>query len=96
MDRDNNPVTYSFDAQARTLMRDSGGITNRYLTGCDSLSFTNYLGVVISNTFDAYLPAHVADTRMIQVTWTCSGTILGARMNTESVQSAKIVIRNND
>jgi hypothetical protein len=32
--------------------------------------------------------------KLIQVSWICSRDILEARFNTESVQSAKIVIRN--
>jgi hypothetical protein len=31
---------------------------------------------------------------MIDVSWKCSREILGAKINTESVQTAKIVIRN--
>ena len=76
-------------------MRVGGGTTNVYLTDCDSLEFANYQRTTISNTFDAYEPAFTTNTRLIQVTWTCSRRILGARMNTENVQSAKVVLRNN-
>ena len=31
--------------------------------------------------------------KLIAVSWVCSRTILGSKMNTESVQTAKIIIR---
>src|SRR5207245_1186933 len=89
-DRDTNSVQFVFDPQARTLSRIGGGLTNTYLTDCDSLTFSNYQGTAISNTFDAYEPAYVTNTKLVQVTWVCSRQLLGAKANTESVQSAKI------
>ena len=94
-DNDRNPVSFVYNAQDKTLVRIGGGETNIYLKGCDSLSFTNYQGTIISNTFNAYNPAFVTNTRLIKVTWVCSRAIFGARVNTESVQSAKITLRNN-
>ena len=32
--------------------------------------------------------------KLVSVSWRCSRTILGQKVNTESVQTAKIVIRN--
>ncbi len=95
LDADNNPVTFTYAPEARTLLRISDGQTNSYLTDCDSLQFGNYQRTTISNTFDAYAPAFVTNTKLVRVTWVCSRQILGAKANTESVQSAKIVIRNN-
>ena len=48
-----------------------------------------------SNTFDCYDPAYITNARVIQVTWRCSRPILGKKATTESVQSAKIVLRNH-
>jgi Tfp pilus assembly protein PilW len=95
VDAENNPLTFTYDADARTLSRVSGGQTNILLTGCDFLQFSKYQHTAISNTFDAYEPAYVTNTKMIQVSWVCSRKILGAKVNTESVQSAKIALRNN-
>ncbi len=94
-DRNGNPLQFVYDSQARTLSRIGGGQTNVYLTDCDSLTFSNYQGTAISNTFDAYEPAYVTNTKLVQVTWVCSRQILGAKANTESVQSAKITLRNH-
>ena len=95
LDADNKPLTFSYDADSRTLVRVRDGVTNVLLSGCDQLQFSKYQHTAISNTFDAYDPAYVTNTKLIQVSWVCSRKILGARVNTESVQSAKIALRNN-
>jgi hypothetical protein len=94
-DVDNNPLSFIYDPETRTLVRVSGGQTNTLLQGCDFLQFSKYQHTAISNTFDAYDPAYVTNTKLIQVSWMCSRKILGAKINTESVQSAKIALRNN-
>ena len=95
LDVDSNPLSFIYAPDARTLGRVRGGLTNVLLTGCDFLQFAKYQHTAISNTFDAYDPAYVTNTRLIEVTWKCSRQILGAKANTESVQSAKIALRNN-
>jgi hypothetical protein len=35
-----------------------------------------------------------SQVKLISVSWRCSRTILGAKVNTESVQTAQICIRN--
>jgi len=95
LDANGNPLRYVYDAGAGTLLRVSGGQTNTWLTGCDSLQFSIYQHTPISNTFDCYDPAYVTNTKLLQVSWVCSRKILGAKVNTESAQSAKIAIRNN-
>ncbi len=95
LDIDNVPLQFVYDPDARTLVRVSHRQTNLLLTGCDFLQFTNYQRTPSSNTFDAYQPANLANSKVIQVTWMCSRQILGAKVNTESIQSAKIALRNN-
>jgi hypothetical protein len=94
-DADNNPLRFHYDEKARQLLRIQGGMTNVFLNDCDSLQFSKFQRTPISNSFDAYQTANVTNTKLVQVTWTCSRKILGAKMNTESVQSSKICIRNN-
>jgi type II secretory pathway pseudopilin PulG len=47
-----------------------------------------------SNNFNFYSTTTPATAKLIDVSWTCSRQILQRRVNTESVQTAKIVIRN--
>jgi len=94
-DYDKQQFKFAYDSEARKLIRTSGDTSTVYLTDCDSLEFSKFQRTTISNTFNAYEPAYVTNTRLIQVTWSCSRKILGAKVNTESVQSAKVVLRNN-
>jgi hypothetical protein len=49
----------------------------------------------VSNNFEFYSTAdQPALTKLVDVSWKCSRKILGAKVNTESVQTAKIVLRN--
>ena len=95
IDFDNNRLQFVYDPDARTLVRVSAGETNLLLTGCDFLQFTNFQRTPNSNTFDAAQAGYVTNSKVIQVTWSCSRKILGAKVNTESIQSAKITFRNN-
>ena len=95
LDFDNNPLQFVYDPDAKTLVRVSGGQTKLLLTSCDFLQFTNYQRTPSSNTFDASYAAYVTNSKVIQVTWSCSRKILGAKVNTESIQSAKIAFRNH-
>ena len=95
LDFDNNPLQFVYDPEAKTLVRVSAGQTNLLLTGCDFLQFTNYQRTPSSNTFDAVQAAYVTNSKVIQVTWSCSRKILGAKVNTESIQSSKIALRNH-
>ncbi|HSU55784.1 MAG TPA: hypothetical protein VLT36_17140, partial [Candidatus Dormibacteraeota bacterium] len=94
-DINTNTVQLTYDPTAGTLNRIIGGATNVYLTGCDSLQFSIYQHTPMSNSFDCYDPAYVTNAKLLQVSWVCSRKILGAKVNTESVQSAKIALRND-
>jgi prepilin-type N-terminal cleavage/methylation domain-containing protein len=94
-DGSGNTLQYTYNPNARTLVRVSGGQTNTYLTQCDSLQFWIYQHSVISNTFDCSTPAFVTNARLVQVTWTCSRQILGLKVNTDVAESAEIALRNH-
>lgn len=92
-DYDGDDLTFSYDPNVRTLSRTKGGNTDQWLTNCDSLQFQIYQRNVQSNTFDCVSTGNATNCKLIQVTWVCSRTILGSKANTESVQSAKVVMR---
>jgi len=95
LDVNNNSLQYTFDSSRGTLVRVSGGVTTTYLTNCDSLQFWIYQHTPISNSFECYTPAVVANTRVIQVTWHCSRKIFGTKATTESVESSTLTLRNH-
>ena len=92
-----NIITYDPTAQIVTLQRTGQGtITN--LTECDSWGFNLYTRAPDTNSFSTNIVFTVATNasacKLIQLSWKCSRTILGSKLNTESVQTAQIVLRN--
>ena len=94
-DANGSPLQFTYNPGARKLVGVSGTNITTYLTECDALKFSIYQHTMKSNTFDCYDPASVASARVIQVNWKCSRLIRGSKVTTESVQSAKITMRNH-
>jgi type II secretory pathway component PulJ len=88
-------LSYTYDASAKTLTRTNGSEYEILLQECDSLTFTLYGRNTVSNSFDQFPTTNAANAKLVKVNWTCSRKILGGK-NSESVQSAKIVIRKQD
>jgi prepilin-type N-terminal cleavage/methylation domain-containing protein len=84
-------VTYRYDAANRTLTRNDRVL----LRECDELRFAVYQRHPIAGTYDQWREdwSDLDQVKVVQMMWTCSREILGAKVNTESVQSAKVVIR---
>ena len=91
LDSDNQALTYIF--QNGVLNKVKNGVTTMLLTNCDFLTFQIFQRNPVSGTYDVYPTASAANCKLINVSWICSRSILGSRLNTESVQTAKIVIR---
>lgn len=94
--RGRNNVTYTYAPGTRTLTRCEGGNVEVLLYECDNLTFTVYGRNNVSNTWDQFVVTNAAGAKLIKLNWTCSRTILGQAVNTESVQTAKIVMRKQD
>jgi hypothetical protein len=94
-DSDGSELKYTFDSEAGTLTRSIAGVPDPspMLTECVSLEFSIFQRNSISGTYDQFPTASPATCKLVQLRWTCSRKILGVERNTESVQSAKIVIR---
>jgi hypothetical protein len=86
-------VSYVYSPSARTLTRVQGTMRLILLRECDFLRFAIFQRNPMPGTWDQYPTATVDTCKLVQLSWVCSRTILGARVNTESVQSAKVVIR---
>lgn len=94
--------TYIWRQSARTLSCQKTGQPEQvYLTECDRWDFQpyqrtpqpngNYLFVPATNVAGAY---DQSICKLINMSWQCSRTILGSKQNTESVQTAQVVLRN--
>lgn len=88
-------ITYTWTPSTSTLICDQGQSSSTVLTHCDSWQFslyqrspmTNYDNTTNSN------PSAVT-TKLLSMKWTCSRTVMGLKINTETMQEARIVVRN--
>jgi prepilin-type N-terminal cleavage/methylation domain-containing protein len=91
-------VSYVYHSSDRTLSRVQGTNRRVLLRECDPPTLARPLFSIfqrnpLPGTWDQYPTADVDTCKLVQLNWKCSRSILGAQANTESVQSAKVVIR---
>ena len=91
-------VRYVYNPDARTLSRIQGADRQVLLEECDFLEFRFFQRNPTGHGFDLYTtaPAPLVDPsicKAIQMRWVCSRDIMQEAVNTESVQSARVVIR---
>jgi type II secretory pathway component PulJ len=90
-------VTYTFDSNKQQLTRNDG-VNKVLLTNCNLLNFQLYMRPPASNSFDNY-PVQMGSNwqqtvKVVQLTWKTSMNICPtAQINSEDVQTAKIIIR---
>jgi prepilin-type N-terminal cleavage/methylation domain-containing protein len=92
-------TTMIYNGTAHTLMMvktsSSEQTVQTNLTGCDSWSFSLYDRIPhFSSTNISFSITNTSSCKLINMTWKCSRTILGSKLNTESVQTAQVVLRN--
>lgn len=90
-DSDGENLAYTFTGDI--LVRSKFGVDRVLLTNCDYLTFQVFQRNPIAGEWDQWSTSVATNTKLISVSWVCSRNILGNRMNTESVQTAKVVIR---
>jgi prepilin-type N-terminal cleavage/methylation domain-containing protein len=93
-DVDDVPLTFTYDSGAKTLTRVKNGFSKVYLTGCDSLQFQIFQRTPLSNTFDCVTTANAGNCKLVEVTWSCSRRNPQMAINSQSIQSAKVCLRN--
>jgi hypothetical protein len=87
-------VTYTWDSTAGTLTCDkTGEATRTNLTGCDEWSFSLYQRSP-TNNWTFYPTTDPGQCKLISMSWKCSRTILGQKINTEDMLTAQVVLRN--
>ena len=89
------PLTFTYDPVAKTLTRSKNGVADPkpLLTQCSYLRFSIFQRNPIGGTYDQYPTAVSTNCKLVQMTWICSRKVVGTLLDTESVQSAKVVIR---
>jgi hypothetical protein len=90
-------LTYNYDLAKQTLsrMKVEFGATNTIvlLTGCYYFNFGMFQRNPVDGTYDQYPVADPSTCKVVQLFWICSRNIFGETANTESIISAKVVIR---
>ena len=94
-DNDSATLIYEYKPATGQFTRLKNGTTTVLLTQCDFLKFAIYQRNP-TNGWNWYpvTSNEVSMAKLIDVSWKCSRKILGAKVNTESVQTAKVVLRN--
>ena len=88
-------LVYTFSQANKTLTEATPTYSKVLLKDCNTLEFSMFQRNVVSNSFNQVITTTTDEAKSIIVTWTCSRSLLGNLINSESVQSARIVIRNN-
>jgi Tfp pilus assembly protein PilW len=90
-------VKYAYDSATKLVSRIfDGGQPEVLLTECSFLQFSTFQRNATPSLDNAFVPVTTSQPnlcKVVQLTWICSRKILGKSTNTESVQSAKVVIR---
>jgi hypothetical protein len=87
-------TTFTWDSTTGVLTTDTTGqATRTNLTGCDQWDLSFYQRAP-TNNWMFYPTKNLALCKLINMSWKCSRTILGRKINTEEVTTAEIVLRN--
>lgn len=91
-------VTYTFNSTNQTVSRSgSDGTSAVLLTNCALLNFNLYMRPPTNGSFDTYqVPTNInwqKEVKVVQLSWKTSMSIPPARITSEDIQTARIVIR---
>lgn len=93
-------VTYAFDPQHSKMVRTASGSSQVLLTNCTLLQFGLFMRPPTTNSTSALIPVDTAVSNWnkivkgVQLTWKTSIAVSStANVNSENVQTARIVIR---
>ena len=89
------PLSFAYKPSDKQLvMTETNGSQRALLEGCDFLDFQIFQRTAVGGVYDQYpVTADEAAAKIVQISWVCSRSLIGNLINSESVQSAKIVIR---
>jgi Tfp pilus assembly protein PilW len=89
------PLSFKYSPDAKELvMTETNGTKRVLLEGCDFLDFQTFQRTSKTGVYDQYpITGDEAAAKIVQISWVCSKSLIGNLINSESVQSAKIVIR---
>jgi len=90
-----NLIAFEYHPQRRELTRDHSETgTEVYLKGCDYVRFDLFRRNRLGDRYGEYPAATTANCKIVQISWVCSRRLLGFKANTGRMESARVVIRN--
>jgi hypothetical protein len=91
-----NLTTFEFHPDTRQLTRADDTGTEVYLKGCDYIRFDLFRrnSSLLSGRYDEYPTGTTTNGKIVQISWVCSRRLLGFAANEGRMQSARVVIRN--
>jgi len=94
IDHDDKPLQYAWNPTSQELKRVKDGKSSVLLKECDSLEFHIYQRAPQPGTNNFTPTTDAAQCKLVSLKWRCSRSLFGKKANTESVQTAQVVIRN--
>lgn len=95
LDYDDERLTFRYDPDELALFRIKNGVTDTLLRDCTNFRFSIYQRNPVAGSYDQYPAGTAANCKLVHVRWVSSRPLFGSgQENTETVSSAKIVIRN--
>jgi hypothetical protein len=94
VDYDGADLTFEYRPAQRTLVRMKNG-EEIMLKDCNSLTFIGYKPNPTAGTFDLVPTTDPALATLVRLNWQCGRLAWGAKTNSETLQTASILIRKN-
>jgi hypothetical protein len=90
-----NLVAFEYHPEKRELVRDDPETgTEVYVKGCDYVRFDLFRRNRLGDPYNNYPVATTTNCKIVQISWVCSRRLLGFKANTGRMESARVVIRN--
>ena len=91
----NETISYTWDG-SNDVRRAVGNQSQIVLKNCNYLAFDYFMRVPTNGlTFiDITNALTASEAKLVSVSWRCSRSVMGEKLNTESVQTAQVAMRN--
>lgn len=88
-------VTFTWSPATKQLTRTASNSTTVLLKNCDAFKFIPFQRTPLSNSISQYELTSTNDgtAKAFFATWTCSRTVLGNKITTDSTSAGRVVLR---
>ncbi|MFM1770381.1 MAG: hypothetical protein RJA22_2910 [Verrucomicrobiota bacterium] len=88
-------ITYAYNSATKEVTRTENAVTTVLLKSCDNFRFIPYQRTPLSNSITQFELTSTNNDRAkaFFATWTCSRTVLGRKLTTDSTSAGRVVLR---